>query len=595
MQNLSFRTKILLAFVVILICALIIPSMIYRHKMVSTIREDAIETAEKQLGTVTWLLGQENGSYTPASLSDRLDAIKKHVGVRITVVDINGRVVADSDVPHNDITSLDNHASRPEIAEAQTRPIGISVRFSATLGHNLIYLARQQTLPGIGPGIVRISLPYSDVQELLDGMTKNFLGILALTLFIFVVLTSFFANQFTKSINNLVSIAISIGEGEYSKRVRIAPGKEFEPLLKAINHMAEKIQGSIAPITSQKIELEAILNGMKEGVVALDGSGNILEWNRSMENIFPDILDKRGHRPIEAIRIPELETTCQSVVRSEDPNQRTVSLQLKTNDDRYYDVNIVPTGKEEPKVIMVFHDITEINRLEAVRKDFVANVSHELRTPLTSIKGYAETLMSMDECRGENINQFLKIILKHTDAMAKILNDLLNLARLESSSDKSEVSSQPVEIKAALAMAKKSIAHLVEPKHISIEEDLPREECTVLANPAQLEQVFKNLLENAVKYAPEHTGSILVRISDSGDECLFEVEDNGPGIPMKDQERIFERFYRVEKDRNSKIAGTGLGLAICKHIILRHGGRIWVTSPAAESTGSRFSFTLKKV
>ena len=586
MQNLSFRTKILLAFVVILICALIIPSMIYRHKMVSTIREDAIETAEKQLGTVTWLLGQENGSYTPASLSDRLDAIKKHVGVRITVVDINGRVVADSDVPQKDITSLDNHASRPEIAEAQTGPIGISVRFSATLGHNLIYLARQQTLPGIGPGIVRISLPYAVVQEVLDSMTTNFLAILALTLLIFGILTTFFANQLTKSVNNLVSMAISIGEGEYSKRVRVTPGKEFEPLLTAINHMAEKIQANIETITSQKMELEAILNGMKEGVVALDGSGNIL---------FPDILDKRGHRPIEAIRIPELETTCQSVVRSEDPNQRTVSLQLKTNDDRYYDVNIVPTGKEEPKVIMVFHAITEINRLEVVRKDFVANVSHELRTPLTSIKGYAETLMSMDECRGENINQFLKIILKHTDAMAKILNDLLNLARLESSSDKSEVSSQPVEIKAALAMAKKSIAHLVEPKHISIEEDLPREECTVLANPAQLEQVFKNLLENAVKYAPEHTGSILVRISDSGDECLFEVEDNGPGIPMKDQERIFERFYRVEKDRNSKIAGTGLGLAICKHIILRHGGRIWVTSPAAESTGSRFSFTLKKV
>jgi two-component system phosphate regulon sensor histidine kinase PhoR len=314
-----------------------------------------------------------------------------------------------------------------------------------------------------------------------------------------------------------------------------------------------------------------------------------------METIFPDIVDKRGHRPIEAIRIPELETTCQTVIRGEEQHQKTVSLQLKTNDDKYYDVNIVPTGKEDIKAIVVLHNITEIKRLEMVRKDFVANVSHELRTPLTSIKGYAETLMSMEECRGDNTSEFLKIILKHTDAMAKILSDLLNLARLEDNTGTSEVSSQPVQAKAALAMAKKSIAHMIEPKQITLAEDLPKEDCTVLANPAHLEQVFKNLLENAVKYAPEQTGSIMVRIKDSGEECLFEVEDNGPGIPAQDRERIFERFYRVEKDRNSKIAGTGLGLAICKHIILQHGGRIWVTSPTDNGSGARFSFTLKKV
>jgi two-component system phosphate regulon sensor histidine kinase PhoR len=595
MQNFSFKTKILFVFVTILVCALIIPSLIYRHKMVSTIRQDVMTTAGRQLQTVSWLLEDTDGPYSLSSLTRRVQEIGEHVGVRITVVDISGHVVADSDVDRDHILSLDNHASRPEIVEAQTKPVGMSVRFSSTIGHDLIYMAQKQTLPGIGPGIVRISLPYSEMQELLDGMTGHFLGILALTMLIFAALTSLFARQLTHSITHLVSVAVSIGEGEYAKRVRVAPSKEFTPLLKAINHMAEKIQTNIGIITSQKRELEAILNGMKEGVVTLDGEGNILEWNQSMESIFPDIVDKRGHRPIEAIRIPELETTCQTVIQSEEQHQKTVSLQLKTNDDRYYDVNIVPTGKEDIKAIVVLHNITEIKRLETVRKDFVANVSHELRTPLTSIKGYAETLMSMDACRGENVSEFLKIILKHTDAMAKILNDLLNLARLESNAGTSEVSSQPVQAKAALAMAKKSIAHMIEPKQITLEEDLPKGECTVLANPAHLEQVFKNLLENAVKYAPEQTGSIRVRITDSGEECLFEVEDNGPGIPAQDRERIFERFYRVEKDRNSKIAGTGLGLAICKHIILQHGGRIWVTSPTDHGSGARFSFTLRKV
>jgi two-component system phosphate regulon sensor histidine kinase PhoR len=595
MQKLSFRTKILLAFVVILICALIIPSFIYRHKMVATIREDALAMAKTQLSTIAWFLASQDRAYSEHSLDQQLATLKKHLGARITVVDINGNVVADSDVPLSQVHNLDNHASRPEIAQAQVKPMGVSVRFSATLGRNLIYIAQQQTLPGMGPGIVRIALPYSHVQELLDSMTKNFLGILALTLGIFAVLTTLFANQMTRAINNLVSMAISIGEGKYSNRVRVAPGREFVPLLKAINHMAQKIQTNIGTITSQKMELEAILNGMKEGVVALDSAGNILEWNRSMETIFPDILEKKGHRLIEAIRIPELETTCQSVLQKELSSRKTVSLQLTTHDNRCYDVNIVPTGKEEPKVIVVFHDITEINRLEMIRKDFVANVSHELRTPLTSIKGYAETLMNLKECQGENATRFLRIILKHTDAMAKILNDLLNLARLESSSDGSEISVQPVQVKPALAMAQKSLSHLMEAKQIHVREDLSHGDCTVLANPAHLEQVFKNLLENAVKYAPAMTGSILVRTKDCGDECLFEIEDNGPGIPLKEQDRIFERFYRVEKDRNSKIAGTGLGLAICKHIVQQHGGRIWVTSPLEASSGSRFSFTLKKV
>ncbi|GAU07476.1 HAMP domain-containing sensor histidine kinase [Desulfoplanes formicivorans] len=595
MQNLSFRAKMLLAFVVILICALIVPSLIYRHKMVATIRDDALTTAKAQLNTVAWLLASHDRPYTEHALDQRLATLKKHLGVRITVVDINGNVVADSDVPLDQVHHLDNHASRPEIAQAQVQPMGVSVRFSATQERDLIYIARQLTLPGMGSGMVRIALPYSHVQEILDHMTRSFWGLLALTLGIFALLTTLLANQMTRSINNLVSMAISIGEGKYSNRIRIAPGKEFAPLLKAINHMAQKIQTNIETITSQKMELEAILNGMKEGVVALDSAGNILEWNRSMETIFPHILGKKGHRLIEAIRIPELETTCQSVLHNKVSSPQTVSLQLTTHDNRSYDVNIVPTGKEEPKVIVVFHDITEINRLEMIRKDFVANVSHELRTPLTSIKGYTETLMDLQKDQDENATRFLRIILKHTDAMAGILNDLLNLARLESSSDGNEISVQPVQVKPAMAMAQKSLAHLVESKKIHIKEDLSPGDCTVLVNPAHLEQVFKNLLENAVKYAPEMTGSICIRIRDCGDECLFEIEDNGPGIPLKEQDRIFERFYRVEKDRNSKIAGTGLGLAICKHIVQQHGGRIWVTSPLETSSGSRFSFTLKKV
>ena len=593
MEKISFRTKILLSFVTILALALLLPSIYFRHELVSHIRLDAVAQAKKQLRIVSWVLDSNPEAFTIPSLNARFAEIKNTFDLRVTYVDGNGRVLADSDVAPEAIDTLENHASRPEIAQAMTRPQGISIRYSGTLGKNLIYLARSIHLPGLEPGTLRISRPYSMVQELVDRMTSNFLGILALTLLIIVGLTTLFANQLTKSITHLVSMAISIGEGEYSKRIRTSPGKEFEPLLTAVNHMAARIQTNIRTITSQKVELEAILNGMNEGVMALGASGNILKWNRSMETIFPEILNKRGHRPIEAVRIPELEIACQTLVNSPDKNPRPVTLQLKTNDDSYYDVNIVPTGKDEPKMIVVFHDITEIKRVETVRRDFVANVSHELRTPLTSIKGYTETLLSMDACKAPNVEEFLTIVLKHTDAMARILNDLLSLARIEVQSENTGLP-EPVQAKAALATALKSIAPLLETKGISLTTRLPEKECSVLGTTAQIEQVFKNLLENAIKYAPAEKGTIEIRSFEQEDSCLFEIEDNGPGIPSLDQERIFERFYRVEKDRNSKIPGTGLGLAICKHIISRHGGTIRVTSPVKDSGGSCFSFTLKK-
>ena len=590
MRNLSFRAKILLSFVIILSCALILPSIYFRHELATNIRKDAVESAKKQLRAVSWVLESEKVPFTLTSLNTRLTEIKNNFQLRITYIDTNGNVVADSDVAPEKIAALENHASRPEIAQSLSGPLGISIRFSATLGKHLIYLAQPETIAGIGSGTLRISMPYSRVQGFLDVMTKDFLGILAVTLLIFVILTTIFANQLSKSVEHLVSIAISIGEGEYAKRIRVSPGKEFTPLLKAINHMAERIEKNIQTITSQKLELEAILNGMNEGVLALNNSGDILEWNHSLEIIFPEILHKRGRRPIEAIRIPELESTCQKMLTT--GAHQPVSLQLRTTNDNYYDVNVVPTGKNEPRLIVVFHDITEIKRLETVRKDFVANVSHELRTPLTSIKGYAETLLSLNAGKDDNAEQFLGIILKHTDAMTRMLHDLLELARIEAKTDTTSV--EPVHVKAELAMAKKSVAHLLAPKGIVIEEDLPLEDCLIPGQRAQIEQVFKNLLENAIKYAPEHDGIIRVRIKEDDDKVLFEVEDNGPGIPLKDQQRIFERFYRVEKDRNSKIAGTGLGLAICKHIVLQHGGNIWVTSPLENSRGSRVSFTLKK-
>jgi two-component system phosphate regulon sensor histidine kinase PhoR len=239
---------------------------------------------------------------------------------------------------------------------------------------------------------------------------------------------------------------------------------------------------------------------------------------------------------------------------------------------------------------VVFHDISELKRLEKVRRDFVANVSHELRTPLTSIKGYAETLLAEEEgVRGDG-RSFLEIILKHANHMSKMVDDLLQLARLEARHETLEPGA--VDAAEALQSAWKECAALAAAQNVHLENLLLEEGVTVRADSDQLAQVFRNLLENGIKHSPPG-GSVRVSCTLGSETATFQVYDEGTGIPLQAQERIFERFYRVEKNRSDHTGSTGLGLAICRHIIQNHGGRIWVESPPPEANkGSAFFFTL---
>jgi two-component system phosphate regulon sensor histidine kinase PhoR len=260
-----------------------------------------------------------------------------------------------------------------------------------------------------------------------------------------------------------------------------------------------------------------------------------------------------------------------------------------------FEVNIVQLGCQEEGIgaIVVFHDISELKRLEKVRRDFVANVSHELRTPLTSIKGYAETILTEGSEDSESAREFLEIILKHSNHMSNMVDDLLQLARLEAREQSIEFKS--VNAVDALNSAWLDCSSLAGERSINLENLLPEEGVLVRADSEQLEQVFRNLLENAVKYGPLG-GTVTIACDFDPVMATFQVTDQGPGIPIQDQPRIFERFYQVEKDRANHNDSTGLGLAICRHIIQNHGGRIWVESPPqGETRGSAFFFTLPLV
>jgi two-component system phosphate regulon sensor histidine kinase PhoR len=591
--KLSFRARLLLSFSVILFCALLLPLLYYRSTLGREILSEARSGALQRLNLVHWLLLQQQGFPDDEHLQQWVEKLGPQLGARITYVNEAGTVIADSEVPFSQITTLQNHASRPEIIQAMQETIGFQIRHSSTVEKDLMYAARRiRALGPIAAGVLRIAMPISPVKDRLDALSRNFLLIMALTLVATVLVSYILVRQLEAPLRKMIGTAEAIGLGDYGQRVRFYPGKEFTPLAESINEMAKRIQSHIQTITEQKEQLEAILNGMSEGVMVLDGRGKIQTVNRALADILPGVREFIGRRPLEVIRSAELQQACDELRSGTPADTGTRGLEITSGPGRIFGVNLVPFHHQPGEVgaIVVFHDISKLKRLEKVRQDFVANVSHELRTPLTSIRGYAETLLSQTQAEPGPTVPFLQTILRNAMHMSKMVDDLLQLARLDS---RGRPEGFPTADAAeALSAAWKVCDPQASVKDIRLENLLPQAGVRVKANFDELVQVFRNILENAIRCSPAGN-TITVSLKRNGDKVTFVVTDDGPGIPLYAQERIFERFYRVEKDRGDGSGSTGLGLAICRHIILNHGGAIWVESPPeGKSKGSAFMFTL---
>jgi two-component system phosphate regulon sensor histidine kinase PhoR len=340
--------------------------------------------------------------------------------------------------------------------------------------------------------------------------------------------------------------------------------------------MAENIEEYVSTSTDQHTQLEVILESMHEGILVLGPGGTIRRCNRAMAGLFPAVAEAMGRQLIEGIAVPALQRRVENLLQGRSgggdaPEDEALHFEL---DGRFLVAHISrPVEKNQSLgAVIVIYDATQIMRLERVRRDFVANVSHELRTPLTAISGYAETLMGLEELDPTHRN-FAGIIHKHVQALGRVIGDLLALARIEDTKEKIRL--YPVDPGQPLHEALRLCAEQAEKKRLRFAMEL-EEGSTVMGNSTLLAQVFRNLFENACRYSPEG-GEIAVAGTSCGKEMLFSVKDHGPGIPREELARIFERLYQVKKQRNS--GSSGIGLAICKHIIERHGGRIWAESP----------------
>ena len=599
----SLAGRLFLAGGVLLLVALLIPWFYLDTTLQGEIAREAKADAVRRLNMVLHQLREENHA-TGQGLQDRLTELALVGEVRITWVDNKGRVLADSSVPFENLDSLDNHAARPEIRDAASGRAGVSVRYSGTLGRDMVYAAKPLFPEDRESPVVRVATPFSQVRDRLE-QTKKGLALILGGIFVVLALSILLlARRFSRSVSLVAETAKTIGDGNYDMRIREYPAREFAGLIEAINAMAGSISSQLNTIQERNRQLQAILDGMWEGVMALDQEGKIRAVNDALLKLFPSATRENalGRTPVEATLHTELDLACREVLDHPDrfaEAPRTLHIQAEEN--RFYNVNIVPWGEAGHwgGAVVVCNDVSELKRLEKVRRDFLANITHELRTPLTSIKGYAEMLVSRLPEEDPSGN-FAGVILKNADSIARMVADLLTLSSLESHSHPLKLEAvAPTEI---LAQAWKECEPLAQKRNIVLtisqsgaSEPLP-DPPAVLGDRDKLVQVFRNILENAVKYSPMG-GSIEVAFVVHQNWVEFIVEDQGPGIPQNDQERIFERFYRVEHHRakDPNVAGTGLGLSIAKHIVEMHQGEIRAESPPpGKNIGSIFYVRLKK-
>jgi two-component system phosphate regulon sensor histidine kinase PhoR len=535
------------------------------------------------------LLLQQQGS-----AGQPLDQLVRSAGAgikaRVTVIAPDGRVVGDSEVEAARLAELDNHLERPEVSDALKKGSGTAVRRSATLRTPMLYVALPLSEKGPPGGVIRLSLPLSSLQKTEQQLRTIVAGAVLAALLAALLLSGLLAGVTGRNVRQMADAAAAFGRSDFSRRIVPTTHDELAELATVMNDMAARIEEQLALLSADRNRLDAILQGMGEGLMVTDADGIVTLVNPAFCSLFGVDGTVEGRRLLEITRHPSLNASFALVLASGE--ERLEELPLPGMDERTLLTHWVPQRNEQGRfrgIVAVFHDITDIKRIEKVRRDFVANVSHELRTPVTVIKGYAETLSEgLIDSDPATANRFVETIRTHAERLAELIADLLTLSQLESRD-------APLEMKTAgLVDSVGSALRLLEAqaadKGVGLACLVP-EGVTVSADLMKLEQVLVNLLDNALKYTPSG-GSVTVSAVEEGTMVRVAVADSGIGIPPRDIPRIFERFYRVDEARTREQGGTGLGLAIVKHIVQLHGGSVTVESVPGK--GSTFSFTLPR-
>lgn len=528
-------------------------------------------------------------SQTPPDWDSLADRIGNLLNLRVTVVSLEGTVLGDSEIDRVYLPEIENHLNRQEIQEAIKKGFGESRRFSNTIGKDMLYMAIPHGKDEFS-GILRLSIPVSEIKMLEANLQRTILFALFLALVFSIGLSFSVAKMVSRPILKISSLAKEIARGNFPQEQLFYVKDEIGELAESIQYMSKEIRNKINYITSEEAKLRAVISSLVEGLMITDKEGEIISVNPGLKKMFYIEYASMGKKPLEVIRNNKVQSMVERILKGE---SRFLSDEVEINfpQEKIIRINGTPIirDNEIEGVVVVFHDITELKRLEKMRQDFVANVSHELRTPLTSIKGYAETLLEDNLEDKEKARDFLGIIYHDAECLSRLIDDLLDLSKIESGKFKMNFSE--VDLNKIIEHSLKILEEQLRNKDIYVELNLVKDLPKVWADKIRITQVMLNLLDNAIKYNVDK-GKILISASLRDNFVAVDISDTGIGIPEGDLPHIFERFYRVDKARSRELGGTGLGLSIVKHIIQAHGGEIFVKSEP--SKGSTFTFTLPK-
>ena len=509
------------------------------------------------------------------------------LNARVTFIAINGLVLGESD---EDRATMENHANRPEVVQALEEGLGRSIRLSGTTGVQTLYIAVPLMQTDQVVGIVRVALPLAEVETNVNQLGRIVIISTVITSLLAILLAFLLAERTTRPLRLLTEATRRVSQGESDVHLIPTTADEVGELTRAVNLMARKLQDQIRDIETEREKLAAILRQMTSAVIMVDSHGRIRLLNAVAETMFgAEETQALGQSLVEVLRHHQLVDLWQTCKESGESQALALELPAKR---LFIQAVASPLGDLlAGHVLLVFQDMTRVRRLETVRQDFISNVSHELRTPLASLKALTETLIDGALEDPPAARRFLSRIETEVDSLTQIVQELLELSRIESG--RVPIQFQKFDPKKLVDGARERLRLQAERAELEVSTEYAADLPNVMADPPRMEQVLMNLIYNAIKFTPKG-GKITLRVRPhhngrtGNEEVIFEVQDTGVGIPSDDLPRIFERFYKADRSRSG--GGTGLGLAIARHLVEAHKGRIWAES--VERKGSTFYFSL---